>query len=254
MLTPFDRVRLEKAAIDEGFGVQRGDQDGWLAFDTLGAPAALRLTTVDGRYLVATNHAGAATDLGLRWPRCPIGAVPVPPPGFIAFVVDDTAPLHDLVRDIWRLARALPQAPLHRFEAETRNLPRGTEAERLVIQRVGQNVYRGALMDYWRGRCAITGLAVPELLRASHAKPWKDCETDAERLDVYNGLLLAAHLDAAFDAGLIAVAEDGTVLMSKSLDNEARAIMALFGGMRLERISEPHRPYLSWHRERLFKS
>jgi hypothetical protein len=58
-------------------------------------------------------------------------------------------------------------------------------------------------MDYWGGRRAITGCAEPLLLRGSHIKPWTQCETDAERLDVYNGLLLAAHLDAAFDAGLI---------------------------------------------------
>jgi len=62
------------------------------------------------------------------------------------------------------------------------------------------------LLDLWEGRCAVTGLAVPELLRASHIKPWADCETDAERLDVYNGFLLAPHLDAAFDLGFITVA------------------------------------------------
>ncbi len=78
-----------------------------------------------------------------------------------------------------------------------------TEVERLVVQRVGQDVFRAALMDYWGSRCAITGCAEPLLLRASHIKPWAQCATDAERLDVYNGLLLAAHLDAAFDAGLI---------------------------------------------------
>ena len=52
----------------------------------------------------------------------------------------------------------------------------------------------------------MTGLDVPELLRASHIKPWADCGTDAERLDVFNGLLLAPHLDAAFDAGFITIA------------------------------------------------
>ena len=34
---------------------------------------------------------------------------------------------------------------------------------------------------------------------------------DAERLDPANGLLLAAHLDAAFDRGLMTVEEDGTL-------------------------------------------
>lgn len=49
----------------------------------------------------------------------------------------------------------------------------------------------------------------PELLRTSHTKPWADCDTDAELLDVLNGLPLASHLDAAFDRGFITVADDG---------------------------------------------
>jgi hypothetical protein len=40
-----------------------------------------------------------------------------------------------------------------RFHAKTAGLSRTTEAERLVIQRIGQNVFRDALMDYWGGRC-----------------------------------------------------------------------------------------------------
>jgi len=42
--------------------------------------------------------------------------------------------------------------------------PRNTEAERLVIQRIGQDVFRSALMDYWNGRCPLTGITDPALL------------------------------------------------------------------------------------------
>ena len=76
------------------------------------------------------------------------------------------------MREIWRFARALPIEPLRVFEARARKLPRTTEAERLVIQRVGQDVFRDALMVYWDGRCAVTGVREPRLLRASHIKPW----------------------------------------------------------------------------------
>ena len=44
-------------------------------------------------------------------------------------------------------------------------------------------------------------------------KPWAICETDADRLDVHNGLLLAAHLDAAFDGGLISFTDEGAILL-----------------------------------------
>ena len=70
-------------------------------------------------------------------------------------------------------------------------------------QRVGQQAYRQAMLDYWGGACAVTGLAWPQALRASHAKPWAECASCAERLDVFNGLLLSANLDVLFDSFLV---------------------------------------------------
>ena len=40
-------------------------------------------------------------------------------------------------------------------------------------------------------------------------KPWAKCASDDERLDVFNGLLLSANLDAAFDAGLVTFDDAG---------------------------------------------
>ncbi|GHU27789.1 hypothetical protein AGMMS50256_08410 [Betaproteobacteria bacterium] len=63
-------------------------------------------------------------------------------------------------------------------EVELAKLPdsiKGTEIERLVRQRVGQDRFRHAMLDYWGNACSVMGVAVPEALRASHAKPWADC-------------------------------------------------------------------------------
>ena len=247
-LSPIERVRLDKAAVDEGFGLKRLDDGRWLAYDSLGAPASIRLTCAEPAYLVAVNHAGVASDLSERWQKWPDDDEPQVPAGFTAFIVADTAPLHHLVREIWRLARALPIEPLRVFEVQTRNLPHATEAERLVVQRVGQNVFREALLSYWGGCCAVTGVAEPLLLRASHIKPWAKCETDAERLDVYNGLLLAAHLDAAFDTGLISFSDEGAILFSSKFNQADRTTLGIHDGLALHRISERHLPNLAWHR------
>ncbi len=51
----------------------------------------------------------------------------------------------------------------------------------MVIQRIGQDVFRDALMNYWGGRCPLTGITEHGLLRASHIVPWADCN-DAQRL------------------------------------------------------------------------
>jgi putative restriction endonuclease len=38
---------------------------------------------------------------------------------------------------------------------------------------------------------------VSRLLRASHIRPWAECDDDEQRLDVFNGLLLISALNAA---------------------------------------------------------
>lgn len=248
-LRPVDRILLQKAAIDEGFGIEAADDGDWLSFSSLGSPAALKLTSAGAGYVAATDHGAVIGELKSRWPTY-TGA---PPPGFTTFVADSAEALHRLVGEIWRLARALPQAPLSTFEEQVRNLPRTTEAERLVVQRVGQDVFRAALMDYWDRACAVTGIAEPSLLRASHIKPWAKCDTDAERLDVFNGLLLAAHLDAAFDGGLISFNRNGGLIVSprfRKLDQEA---LGIHEGLRLRRTSESLFARFAWHREHIFR-
>jgi len=107
-------------------------------------------------------------------------------------------------------------------------------------------------MDYWDGRCPLTGVAERRLLRASHIKPWADCDTDAERLDVRNGFLLAAHLDAAFDTGLISFADDGTMLFSPAFSMADRTAIGLAGGIPMPNLTHQHRQRLAWHRDRVF--
>ncbi len=246
-LSSIQKVRLEKAAVDEGFGLRRVDDGDWVVFGSIDAPAMVRLTCAEGAYVFAIDHDGVAGELATRWERWQVPA----PVGFTAFAVPDTGPLHYLVREAWRLARSLPAAPLRVFEAQTRTLPRTTEAERLAIQRVGQNIFRDALLEYWNGACAVLGVTEPRLLRASHIKPWAECTTDAERLDVYNGLLLTAHLDAAFDAHLISFTDEGRIIISAALTPEDRTRLHLHENLTLRTVAPAHLPRLVEHRARL---
>ena len=247
MLSALQKIRLEKAAVDEGFGLRRPDDGDWLAFDSVAAPASIRLTYTDDGYVMAIDHAGVATELKTRWTAWS-GA---PPAGFSAFIASDTAPLHNLVREAWRLARSLPAAPLREFETQTRTLPKSTDAERLVVQRVGQNIFREALLEYWDRSCAVLGVTEPKLLRASHIRPWAECDSDAERLDVYNGLLLSAHLDAAFDSYLISFDDTGRIIISDALSQPDREHLSIDDGLSLRRVAPAHKPRLSEHRAKL---
>jgi hypothetical protein len=138
------------------------------------------------------------------------------------------------------------------FDARVKALSE-TERAQIVQQRVGQDVFKKSLLSFWSGKCCISGLAQPELLRASHAKNWSKCDDGHERLDVYNGLLLAAHLDAAFDAGLIAVNQNGVVQVSPKLNPDAVKALGLSKPIKISGIAPAHRPYLEWHLQHKFQ-
>jgi putative restriction endonuclease len=109
------------------------------------------------------------------------------------------------------------------YRDKTRAMPESTEVERVAKQRVGQDIFRASLEDYWGGYCPITGISDRALLRASHTKPWTECAADDERLDVHNGFLLAVHVDAAFDAALLTIDPDSAIqLSSKLLERQRR--------------------------------
>jgi HNH endonuclease len=239
------RTEAQKAAWDNGFRLERGIEGGWLRYGSTTAYGEIWLAGVPplGPWFLSIDHAGVVQELA---------ALPVAPcrgPGLATFAFPTLSALHAALDRVYRLGVSLPEAPLTRFRVRTADLPQTTEAERLVIQRIGQDIFRGALMDYWGGRCPITGIADPALLRASHIVPWAECD-DAQRLDVHNGLLLSALWDAAFDAGLVSLADHGSVLASPELGAAARAALGLDGAPRIPSLRDGHRANLVVHRAR----
>jgi predicted restriction endonuclease len=138
---------------------------------------------------------------------------------------------------------------MRHFRAQTAGMPRETEAQRWAVERVGQSLFRQALIEYWNGRCPLTGITELPLLRASHIVPWAECETDMLRLDVHNGLLLSALWDAAFDSGLVSFADSGAILYSTKL-GPAAAVLTLTRPMALLGLTDIHCGNLARHRIR----
>ena len=158
--------------------------------------------------------------------------------------------LHQAVDRTYRLSISLPTVPLVAFEQETADLPRDTESERVVVMRVGQEIFRKALMDYWGGTCPLTGIKDPALLRASHIVPWAECETDSLRLDVHNGILLSSLWDAAFDAGLVSFNSTGEPIVSPALSANAFQALQLDKFPLLKGLTPAHNRMLMRHREK----
>jgi hypothetical protein len=171
----------------------------------------------------------------------------VPGAGHARYAFDALGALYAALQRVYELSVSLPNAPLREFELQIQGLPRTTEAERLVVQRIGQDIFRARLIDYWQSRCPLTGIADPELLRASHIVPWADCESDAERLDVHNGLLLSALWDAAFDRALVTFDDEGNPQFSPELSEQARAELRWSSPISL---TDEHRRRLARHRKR----
>lgn len=127
-----------------------------------------------------------------------------------------------------------------------------TTRRALVQARVGQGPFRDRLVRYW-GACAVTGVTTPAVLRASHIKPWRH-STNKERLSRHNGLLLAAHLDSLFDAGLISFDSDGEILISDLVPSSDRARLGLTTSMRIKHVDRHQQVFLRYHREQVLRN
>lgn len=241
------RSQLAKAAYDNGWEVTVStDADAVIVSSAL-HPSSLQLSGVNtGSACIRMDSASLRTAAEPRIGEC---------------VWEGNAvhiPWHDLsitLRILSELDRALPDQPVQRYQKQLQEElekagPVSTEVERTIKARVGQDIFRESLMDYWGGACAVTGITTPELLRASHIKPWAVCENDQERLNVFNGLLLAVHIDALFDKGLATFADDGKLIIGKSIPQKEQELLNLYTpGISLRWVAPQHLKFLDYHRQ-----
>jgi len=235
-----------KAAYDNGFRVPLGTRGGWVGHSSTTARGDVWIARDPHTsfWLLAITHPGVAAEMTAG--RAEVSGSP----GYASYAFARLGELYIAVDRAYKLGASLPDAPLTDFRRKTAGLPRSTEAECLVVVRVGQDIFRAALLDYWNGRCPLTGITDTALLRASHIVPWAECESDELRLDVHNGLLLSALWDCAFDAGLISFADDGAVLRSPALSKAAAQTLQLDTTARLAGLTGGHRLNLAQHRRK----
>ncbi len=184
------RALIEKAGHDNGFEHVLASQDAGRVLLASALHAAEVGITVTGPHFfaaVAKSSAKLPAELARSFPDST--------PDGKTFALATEAALARWLRRAAALAQALPNQALLTFETQVQaalaalDLPaaKNTEVQRLVRQRVGQQAFRQGMLDYWGSCCAVSGVGLPQALRASHAKAWSICDTDAERLDVYNG-------------------------------------------------------------------
>ena len=238
-MTPLERIRIEKAAADCGFERKAiSNEKGQLELRSAVFPEFLCVELASAGGYKITSSAPALLN-----PHSMTGTVQIA----------GIEQLYKMLQHAAVMASAMPSRVVDVFRAKTQNLPKNTEAERMVVQRVGQDIFRNALLDFWQGRCCVSGLAIPSLLRASHIKPWALCASDNERLDAFNGLLLAPNLDALFDGGWISFSGHGTLLVSNALPTVAKVQLGISEALSVQRLTPAHSTYLDFHRAVIFK-
>lgn len=126
-----------------------------------------------------------------------------------------------------------------------------TEAEAKTKIRLGRKKFREKLMPLWKHKCTICGIELSALLQASYSKPWKD-STDAERIDVYNGILLCSNHDALYEKGFIAFDGQGKIHISSQITIEDYVKYGIAPKMKIAR-KEENKPYFKWHKRHLFR-
>jgi putative restriction endonuclease len=132
-----------------------------------------------------------------------------------------------------------------------------SEVARVVRIRRVQAFFRAAVLASYEHRCALSDIAVPELLNARHIIPWK--MDIGRRADPRNGIALNVLYDRAFDRGLITFDESLRVVVSSRLKCgdppvlQREALVAVEGcPLRLPNRFAPDPAATAYHREHVF--
>jgi hypothetical protein len=125
-----------------------------------------------------------------------------------------------------------------------------TEKLQLVKSRRGQGLFK-ANVRLVESACRVTGVNQISMLRASHVKPWSVSD-DHEKIDGFNGLLLAPHVDHLFDKGYITFESKGEMVISPNLAVEILKKWSIPEILNVGSFSSEQSEYLNYHQENVF--
>lgn len=86
-----------------------------------------------------------------------------------------------------------------------------TNHKRVTRERV---FFKKAVLSAYDDRCYISGCTLPQMLVASHIKPYSKCRSESDRVSPDNGICLNTFYDKAFDSGLITITPSMTIHVS----------------------------------------
>src|SRR5262245_33819682 len=155
-----------------------------------------------------------------------------------------------------------PEAHLRAFQpnglVEEQALYDRPIVERLIARPFRDAAFSVAVKSAYNATCAVTGLKIVNgggrsEVQAAHIRPVSDHGPDSVR----NGIALCGTIHWMFDRGLISVDDDYSILIARGrVPNAALRLInrdrCLCVPARVE--LQPHRQFLRYHRERIFKA
>ncbi|WP_104748094.1 HNH endonuclease [Helicobacter cetorum] len=134
-----------------------------------------------------------------------------------------------------------------------------TMRESLIKTRVNQNLFRKIILANYGGKCAISNMAIPNLLVASHIIPW--AKDEKNRLNPANGICLNALYDRAYDSGLLSIDLSYKIVLSSQLKHECQQeyFKIYFADIENKKINLPekflpNKTFLDYHLNYCFKN
>ena len=124
-----------------------------------------------------------------------------------------------------------------------------------------RHFFKQAVLAAYDDRCFISGCALPQMLVASHIKPYSQCRSETDRVSPDNGICLNTFYDKAFDRGLITITPSMKIYVSPIiLDSPQDAFtarwLASLEGMVLSPPPPrfpPRRELLEYHNDEIFR-
>lgn len=181
---------------------------------------------------------------------------PISPDDFQRIVergIDDREPVLPRIESSEPLSEGFQEEQSHFIAEQLRD-----RVKQLTSRVVRERVFRRVILHAYSERCAVSGLKFINgggraEVAAAHIRPVQHNGPDT----VQNGIALSGTAHWMFDRGLISLADDLTILVSRQVND--------FGSVQ-EFINEsgralppsrpadrPHPHFLSWHRENCFK-
>ncbi|WP_292527933.1 HNH endonuclease [Methylocystis sp.] len=167
-----------------------------------------------------------------------------------------------------RPVRDIPEEPMHPITGFSESQSafsypdEPSEQDRRIVEQLISRPFRdrafsAAVKDAYSDTCAMSGIRIingggRSEVQAAHIRPVEHLGPDSVR----NGIALSGTLHWMFDRGLISVDDDYSLLFAK--DRLPDSIDRLLGGnskLLLPKRADlrPHRQFLAWHRNEVFK-